>query len=257
MQDEMSNTAEEKDSSGGIKLESIVDYKSDKDTSSPTVTLKSPAENIKARLTSTEQINSGLQRLSLDEKYDKNVKIQHSKSRKNSLEKVESRPDSSNRLEALSKNLHTTLQKSGNKDIDQKVESECKDVLNSVKTFDTIVSKHTNEYKNSKLETEHLLQKLQEVDNIDAKLRKGNVINDGAKADEDRVNNSWLEENELSDKIRKDANGNVSRKSSNVSQDKKKQLLATLRAIDNGEVPENVMNRKTNLLKELFGECSQ
>lgn len=268
-------------SSPDIKLEPIKNKK-EEEPEIPNGILKSPEENIKARLssanvrqnTSTEasEINNKLKKLNIDEGNDRNNKNQHSKSIYTVSSNNLNRSNSSHKLEVLADNLQTTLQRPSNKELDQRLGDYCLNVVNSVKSITNVVDQHKANYTVAQTETQKLLEQLKLADVADAKLRQNKLVEEFKvpKEDLEIVNKIWFEEYNFQKNKEKsmpvsqgkslDKNGNLNMKESNAQEDKKNKLLATLRAIDNGEVVENMSNtvsRKTKVMKEIFGESDR
>lgn len=247
--------------------------------------MKSPAENIKARLSSanlkyspseTNAINNKLKKINIEEdkkSNDKNNKNQqHPKSIYTVSSNNLSRSNSTHKLDMIADNLQTSMQRQSNKnELDQRLGDYCLNVVNSVKNISSVVDHHKANYNTSQTETQRLLEKLKQADVADAKLRQNKLVDElkVPKEDLELVKKIWFEEFNFQkskntgkkEERNVDRNGNLCVKPSNdVPEDKKNKLLATLRAIDNGEVLENVsdaLSKKTKVMKEIFGESDR
>ncbi|GJQ70212.1 hypothetical protein Trydic_g22670 [Trypoxylus dichotomus] len=262
------------DSSPNIKLEPIANKKEETSDIQNSI-LKSPEENIKARLSSailrrnsiaeTNQINNKLKKLNIDEGSERSTKNQHSKSIYTVSSNNLSRSNSSHKLEILVENFQTSLQRPSNKEIDQRLGDYCLNVVNSVKSISSVVDQHKANYNMSQTETQRLLEQLKQADVADSKLRQNKLVEEFnvPKEDLEIVNKIWLEEynfqknkeKNMASTQEKGLDRKVKRESNVAQEEKKNKLLATLRAIDNGEVVENMsdaLSRKTKVLNHLI-----
>ncbi|XP_022899927.1 lebercilin-like protein [Onthophagus taurus] len=231
------------------------------DISGPRSILKSPAESVKNRLTSgrsNNELPTSLMNLSLD---GEKVAIKNNFLKTNPLH----RTLSNHKIDLLSETVENNLKKTTAEREPEETElgNYCLNVMKSVKTMNTMVERHTFDYEACSEDTTKILEKLKEVDLADSIIRKKKIeVNDESKAAEkdlELVNKIWGDEyNFQKTNKNTDKNGNLKE----VNYEEKKKLLATLRAIDNGELDDNIggdlkHKSKKDIMTELFGRGCQ
>lgn len=206
--------------------------------------LKSPTENIKARLSSAEkrrdvdhQMSASLQKMNLKQEASSSDGDDEEDEKKRSI---------------------------GN---DEVLGEYYKEVVTSVNRCNNQIESHKTSLELAKDETDELMKKLKETDRISTQLKNTNFMADNA---DDLVQEILKEEymfqrqssrkpsaEEFLVKIT-DTNGNETRRESRVTLEEKRKLLETLRAIDNGEAVDvaitDAASRKSKLMRELFGD---
>lgn len=268
-------------STSDIKLEPIASKK-DFDLK-PQEMFTSASENIKARLSAKKE----RERISHIEETNDKFEHMHIGDESDSVNDSQqksiytlTRPTSSAKLEKIKNSAATTLsQEEESTVVDQKFGDYCKQVISNASTVSSITDQRREDYEASKTETEKLINVLKTTDEVNLKLKK-NSISDVTLPDKeiDIINKIWSDEMEFQEKNHKrpsektkkavrylskttDRNGNVSKKDGAVSLENKKKLLATLKAIDNGDiVDENVetlQTKKSSIMNELFGDLNR
>lgn len=262
--------------------------------------LNSPIENIKARLSANirkyksqdlEFAKSKLGTLNLSETDLTDFQQTKSIYTVSSQNIRKSRPNSSQKLEKLDENIQKVCFSSEN-EVDQVLGDYCTQIVSSVKNCNKMVNQHKESLDAAKTTTDNILATLKETDELNKKLiQNKSLLKEDFEIPEkdlDLVNKIWKDEysfqrslNRSPSSINKydmlsrsfDKNGNNSAvKNSNVndeeqrvSAEEKRKLLATLRAIDNGESVEDSVSsnssfengKKLNVAYELFGEAGK
>lgn len=227
--------------------------------------LKSPTENIKARLSSAERRNVAEMSVSLEK-----INLNKPDTAKEETPDDDEEEDSPHQTKSVSHpyKINPLLQGPEKKkkiDEDELIGDYYKEIVSSVNRCNTTIDAHKITLEKSKEDADELMKKLQETDRITTQLKNTNFIADRA----DEMVNEILQEEYAFQKQNKqftdeeylfkvkDRNGNETRKESKVTLEEKRRLLETLKAIDNGETIDisitNVENRKSKLMKELFG----
>lgn len=278
------NSSKPQSSSSDVKLAPIVGKQEVFDAA--TDFFVHPSENIKARLSGKcidlEETSTKLANLNLSEtEIDLQQKSIYTVSNQNISK---SRPNSSQKLEKISNKLQKSLKLGPNSDdstnnLEQKLGDCCVEAMSAVKNCSKIVDRHKEHFEEAKSETEKLISTLKQTDEVDAKLRKNILVDiDLPVKDVDIINKIWNDEyrfqmvnnnkppsNSTSNTLEllsrsTDKNGNIKTKETEVTMEDKRKLLATLRAIDNGESVEEVVvgnkSKKNHIMKELFGDLN-
>lgn len=246
--------------------------KSQNNSNSSTSILKSPTENIKARLSSAEKrdvnhINVSFEKLNLkqqDTTDEVKTPDDDSESEVNSQHSPKSTTDTlvHKKINSL---LHEDEKKNKIND-DEIWGGHYKEIVSSVNRFNIKIDTHKTTLEQAKEGTEEIMKKLKETDRITNQLKNTNFIADKADEMVDEIlkeeymfqkQNNNVEEFLINKTT--DSNGNETHhsKESKVTLEEKRKLLETLKAIDNGEVVDvaitDVASRKHKLMKELFG----
>lgn len=140
--------------------------------------------------------------------------------------------------------------------MDQELGEYCSKVLSDVQTNTLLINKHEENFEVNKILNDTILDKLKEADQLDLKLRTNKVVSKEEfskdinipEKDLELVNKIWRDEYAIQKTLNRnpsaikrynmlmkstDKNGNI--KEPDVPVENRKKLLATLRAIDNGE----------------------
>lgn len=250
------------------------------EASSMDETLASPKENAIPTTTTDDiqQIDDNLEALSLSEDYHKVTFVINTPTKKS---KLKSGSGSSKKLEELFPKTEDLLSQKPtftkqSRDIEKRLNNLSNDVISAVKQCNVVVEKHTENFDSVQTETAKLLESLRETDVLNSKLRYNDFLNADSIAipekDAHIADEIWKEEFDFRKKSGKssidmtmdqqalfklDRNGNTVRKRSEVEFKEKSKLLATLRAIDNGDEIEELeykmnKNKNSNLVEELF-----
>ncbi|XP_045469914.1 kinectin [Harmonia axyridis] len=181
--------------------------------------LISPIETIKNRLSSEK-------RAILD-------------SEKNDLEKSKCsiRPSSSQKLASLSNNIDSIIQRSkenGLSQFDRTLGDYCSQVMNTVKSCSKVVEDHQESLDQSRNDTETIRDAVDEIKALDDQLKRNSIFSIDATELKKILKADKEEKKNLRESIR---NTEVK-----FREDPKAKLLATLRAIDNGDYIDNFEN---------------
>ncbi|KAJ8958839.1 hypothetical protein NQ318_019601 [Aromia moschata] len=171
------------------------------------------------------------------------------------------RSESDEKLEKLAKNLDVAIQRATdntNEDFEQKLGEHCSNLMGSVRSCSERLDAQKESLKISRDDTAAIAEAFKKTQKIEASLKSSFLSVEDANMD-------FLSEI-LSEELKfqatnkpTDRNGNV--KEPKVNLEEKKKLLATLKAIDNGDNVESIGNSpphgQTNLMKEIFGDVSK
>ncbi|RZC34841.1 flagellar attachment zone protein 1 [Asbolus verrucosus] len=218
--------------------------------------LKCPSENIKARLSADSKKDSEDELPSVDK-----MSLGEGDSRE-----LRSRPSSSHKLEKIEMHLQNTIRRvednKNNDDFNKRLGDYCVKALDTVKSYTDMIESNRENLEHAKADTDKLVETLKEAESLELKLKRGQALpfdsTDLTDDNLDFVSQILSEEAEFQKKYKdKDRNGN--KKEPTVGLHDKKKLLATLRAIDNGDSIdsfENGSQRRNKLMKELFGDIA-
>lgn len=238
-----------------VKLEPIYLNNKEKEEPQPSKPykgiLKCPSESVKARLSSSRKS-------SIED-------LQATTDRPNKS----SRPSSSTKLDKIEISLQNTIKKVENNmhsdDIDKRIGEYCLQAIDSVKSYNDVIENHKGNLEIAKADTELLLESLRETETMELKLKHSHVLsfdnNNMTDDNLDFVNQILTDELAFKRKYKKqddgDRNGSGVNKEPVVGLSDKNKLLATLRAIDNGDSVDNFdgSQRKNKLMDELFGNA--
>ncbi|KAF5288715.1 hypothetical protein FQA39_LY15287 [Lamprigera yunnana] len=244
-----------------VKLEPIVNLDKNVTFSRETV-MSPPSDSIKARLSTNltkqiDKLNKSVAELGLEQD-EPDVSFQ--KFHTNSGLKLEKLvPDATlNRKLGDIKN---------DQDISKRLGNYCNEMQSSIKEFNSINEQHKQDYKQTQNETEALIRTLQETDDLNAKLRYTNFLSadkiDIPQNDLEIANEIWNNEynfrkesrtsNAPKSFLKSETNGNVVKKEAIIEQDKLK-LLAALRAIDNENDGNSVLQSTSHKLNHSIDE---
>lgn len=254
------------ETSSNTKLEPIImKTHSNQNNSTLESILKSPTENIKARLSSAEKRDIAHMGASLEKI---NLSKQETAEEENANDDVQESTPRSTKSATHTHKLNPLLYESEKKkkiDDDELLGGYYKEVVSSVNRCNTTIDSHKITLQQNKDETEELLKKLRETDRLTNELKNTSFVTDNA---DEVVNEILKEEYKFQKQNNKstaeeflvkvtDRNGNETRKEPRVTLEEKRKLLETLKAIDNGEAVDvpitDIANRKSKLMKELFG----
>ncbi|XP_031342290.1 lebercilin-like [Photinus pyralis] len=217
-----------------LKLEPIATTET-KVTFSSEVTMVSPSENIRARLSANlgkeiDHLSKSVEELSLPDEDNHFLTVK----RKLSGSKLEKFPSS----DIFDKKFDEVKKE---QDINKRLGNCCTDIRSTVVDCSAVVKKHQEDYAQVHNETEKLLRDLHETDVLNSKLRCSKFLNadkiEIPEKDFEIANEIW--ENEYSfrtELIKQNGDGDGKSQSElgdDIGADKKNKLLATLRAIDN------------------------
>ncbi|XP_060517448.1 lebercilin isoform X2 [Cylas formicarius] len=226
--------------------------------------LKTPMESIKQRLSNSAE--------GISPKGDEAGR-DFLKSRPNSslkLEKIvkvndgdKTKPDQSPRKDELRKRDKLELNQVDNDELvrrvsepdsakfDRKFNEYCSEIVSNMKSCSEVIELHRENLKSSQRDSDTLLAAFKDTEQLESKLKKSFFHLD--QSDMSFVREILNEEYKFKEK---GANG---RKEPIVSIDNKKKLLATLRAIDNGESFDSLEDGKANqgtIMQEIYGNVS-
>ncbi|KAJ8939018.1 hypothetical protein NQ314_011271 [Rhamnusium bicolor] len=256
--------------------------------------LTMPSENIKNRLSSAstpqsrgsvdfslnnDKEHSSGSEISLDTR--ENSADSEKKSRADSCYKFESssnssqdnkkqnksRSTSSTKLEKLSNHLDDAIQKAtenSNEEFEKKLGTYCAEIVGNVRNCSDRLEAQKESLRISKDDTNCILETFQKTVKIESKLK--NSLLNFENSDNGFLNDILSEELKFQmsnkDNDATDTNGNVTNPEHRVKLAERKRLLATLKAIDNGENIDSMDNsppphRQTNLMHEILGDMSK
>ncbi|XP_044268262.1 lebercilin-like [Tribolium madens] len=213
--------------------------------------LKCPSENVRARLSAD---------LRRDPDEDTPPIDKTSLTGSDFSTEIKSRPNSSTKLERIEMNLQNTIRKiedhKNNDEFNKRLGDYCLKAIDSVKNYSNVIETHKENLGYAKEDTEKIKETVKDAEHMELRLKKAHLLSfdKNALTDDnlDFVSQILKEEAEFQTKYK---NGNV-KKEPAVGVNDKKKLLATLRAIDNGDSVEsfdsNIQNN--HLMKELFGD---
>lgn len=219
--------------------------------------LKSPTENIKARLSSAEKRNVDQMSVSLE-------KISFKQDEESETQDDDEDDDDVNKNRTVVGGRETKKRI----DEDEVLGGYYKEVVSSVDRCNSTIGSHKATLVHAKQETDELIKKLDETDRITTQLKNTNFVADNA----DELVHEILKEEYIFQRHNNnkkttaeeflvnvtDTNGNENKKEPKVTLEDKRKLLEALRAIDNGEsvdVPiTDGASRKSKLMRELFGK---
>ncbi|CAH0556616.1 unnamed protein product [Brassicogethes aeneus] len=177
-------------------------------------------------------------------------------------ESIDSDISTDKKLSKIAKTLDQAIQKTvenNRGEFDRKLGEYCSTVINDVKKCDTKIKTHKTSIKMYKEDTDKLLDSFNEAKSMEANLQKS-VLGNASDFDFLNIfNETALESSDKNGMNKNKINNNVMKAQPKVSVQDKDKLLATLRAIDNGDTLERVGNltRSTALMGELFGDVSE
>ncbi|EFA04502.1 uncharacterized protein LOC658504 [Tribolium castaneum] len=220
-----------------VKLEPLLKSKQNGDNKEYKGILKCPSENVRARLSAD---------LRREEETPSEFK---------------SRPNSSTKLERIEMNLQNTIRKiedhKNNDEFNQRLGDYCLKAIDSVKNYSSVIETHKENLEYARDDTQKIAETVKDAEHMELRLKKAHLLsfdkNDLTGDNLDFVSQILKEEAEFQTKYN---NGNVKNKEPTVGANDKKKLLATLRAIDNGESVESFDGNTQNnrLVTELYGD---
>jgi hypothetical protein len=223
--------------------------------------LKCPSENVRARLSADS-------RKDVDDEPPSMDKMSLSGSDTSNEKELKSRPTSSQKLEKIEMNLQNTIRKiEDNKNLDdfnKRLGDYCLKAIDSVKNYNEVIETHKENLEHVKEDTDKIVETFKDAESMELKLKRTHLMsfdpNDLTEDNLDFVSQILKEEAEFQAKYQEsNKNGNVKKKEPTVGPNDKKKLLATLRAIDNGDSIdsfESGSQKKSQLMKELFGDIA-
>ncbi|XP_044751814.1 laminin subunit alpha-2 [Coccinella septempunctata] len=161
------------------------------------------------------------------------------------------RPNSSQKLESLSNNIDSIIQRSrenGLSQFDRTLGDYCNQVMNTVKNCSKVVEDHQESLDQSRNDTETIKDAVDEIKALDDQLKRNSIFSIDAAELKKLLKPDKEEKNSKHHKSKdSDRNRNVK-----LREDPKAKLLATLRAIDNGEFIDSFENDITNSRDEIY-----
>ncbi|CAH1977769.1 unnamed protein product [Acanthoscelides obtectus] len=262
-----------------VKLEPIK-YKREANSKKSNGFLSMPSENIRNRLSSgsaksraSQESSSGVNELKgvssgseVSLNSNENLTECNIEDEKKPVDK--NRPSSAERLDKMSDSLDTAMQKaqqSANDEFDKKLGSYCADIITNVRQCSERIQLHKKSLTMSKEDTDVLLESFTKTQKMEAKLQNSFLdINGSDNVDfiKELFNDEVSFETILHKDKGKDKNGNIMKNEPHVKMKDKKKLLATLKAIDNGESFDSLEEKSTeghdsHLLKEIYNDLAQ
>lgn len=220
-----------------VKLEPLSqsrDFKDDDNQKTQKGILKCPSENIKARLSANLKNIDGT---SLDKTSSSGSEVSIDK------EVHQSRPNSCQKLQKIERNLQNTIRKVENDKNSDEFSKQLGDyylkAIDSVKDYNNLIESHKVNLTHAKQDTKRLVETVRNVGKVEKEIKKSTKMlsmGSGDSSDDnfDFISQILKEEAEFQVKY-PDSNRNGKKKEPAVGQNDKKKLLATLRAIDNGD----------------------
>lgn len=179
---------------------------------------------------------------------------------KSGSDQEKSRPSSSRQLKELTRTLDEAVQKATENacdEFDVKLADYCSTVTNNVTECSKRIEEHKESIKLYKDDTDVLLETFKKTQKLESKLRSSLLSPEG-KDDLDFLSEIFSED--VKGRFRKDRNQNIenipNKGGSVVTLEDKKKLLATLKAIDNGESFESLPDN-SNMMPEMLKDVSQ
>ena len=174
-----------------------------------------------------------------------------------------SRPNSNPKLEKIELNIQKAMRKSeenkSGDELSKRLGDFCLQAVDSIKNCSNLIENHKENLAFAKEDTEHIAETVKGVANIEKRMKRSANLhspeNDLPEDNFDFVNKILKEEAEFQAKYNK----NGKKKEPAVASNDKQKLLATLRAIDNGDSFdsfESESKQDKQLMKELFGDLS-
>ncbi|CAH1129820.1 unnamed protein product [Ceutorhynchus assimilis] len=164
---------------------------------------------------------------------------------------------STSEMEKMAGNLDEVIQRvveNSHEKFDKDLGSYCSKVLDNVKTCNKVINYHKKSLKDSKKDTDTILDTFKKTEQTENKLKQS-FFKMGD--DMDLVHDILNEEL----KFQKESNSNQNNTKSLVDLENKRKLLATLRAIDNGDsealLDVEDQQKRRNIMRELFGNVAQ
>ncbi|KAL3282590.1 hypothetical protein HHI36_005766 [Cryptolaemus montrouzieri] len=202
--------------------------------------LISPTETVKARLSSESRVTFENEKIGKIQAFGESEKVKSS-----------GRPGSSHKLERLSSNIDSIIQRSkenGLSQFDRTLGDYCNHVLNTVKNCSRVVEDHQESLDQSRTDTETIKDAVDEIKALDDQLKRNSIFSIDATELKKLFRPDKIEKSSKQQKL-KDSNGNVDKV---LREDPKAKLLATLRAIDNGDYIDNFENDNTTSTDEIY-----
>ncbi|XP_030761377.1 lebercilin-like protein isoform X2 [Sitophilus oryzae] len=138
-------------------------------------------------------------------------------------------------------------------EFDKKLGNYCSEVLSSVKNCNKVIEVHKESLLSSKKDTNSLIDTLRRTEAAEHKLKNSFFdMNDDMSFVQEILNEEYKFQLAHNDSMK---NPNQDKKPL-VNLENKKKLLATLRAIDNGDSIESLEESKPNMMKEIFGHIA-
>ncbi|CAH1117404.1 unnamed protein product [Phaedon cochleariae] len=221
-----------------VKLEPIKVGREDGGVKKAESILSVPSESVKNRLSGgsvrTRSGGSGDSNFSEASSETSFNNLEHS-SGSSGIEK--SRPNSSSPLDKLDAAIQRATENT-TEEFDRKLGDYCSDVLSNVRISSKRIDAHKESLKMSKDDTDTLLETFKKTQKMEAKL-KDSLLTFDNDSGVDVINEILAEEMKFQSQS-KDRNGNVTKKEPRVGSNDRRKLLATLKAIDNGDSVESL-----------------
>ncbi|XP_050309918.1 CAP-Gly domain-containing linker protein 1 isoform X2 [Anthonomus grandis grandis] len=159
-------------------------------------------------------------------------------------------------IEQMAETLDSAIQKvaqTSQQEFDKNLSNVCSEVLSNVKSCSQVIEAHKDSLRHSKQDTDVLLETFLKIEKNESKLKKSFF---NGEDDMEFVKEILNEERKFQaqQKVHNSTKDDVLEKKSMVNIESKRKLLATLRAIDNGDSVESIEEPKQgNVIKEIFG----
>lgn len=213
--------------------------------------LKSPSESIRNRLSSGS--SSKEKQIDFYEEEKSNSIITSPESRQlSTTSSLSSRANSAQKLVNISDTLESAIKRAGETNVDEfdnKLGGYYSQVMDTVKNCSDVINGHKENLKTSREQTQSLMDMFEETKNLEQ------ILKDKLKIEESKVNNEEMVEKIFKDEYKfQTMNNKPEKQEPLVKLEKKKKLLAALKAIDNGESFESSESSgKNSYTKQLFG----
>lgn len=173
-----------------------------------------------------------------------------------------SRPSSSTKLEKLTTHLDTVIQRSienGNDEFNSKLGDLCSDVVTNVRVCNGRLEAQKESLKKSNEDTNTILEAFKKTKRLETRLKNSLLsFEDGEMNFVNEILSEELKFQTHSKHDETDRNSNVTKREPRVNSEDKKKLLATLKAIDNGDnfdsLNSSPTHRRTSLTKQIFSD---
>ncbi|KAG5876087.1 hypothetical protein JTB14_028859 [Gonioctena quinquepunctata] len=228
-----------------IKLEPIK-CRSEETGKKPNGILTLPSESIKNRLSGcSRRTRSGGSGDSNFSEGGSDISLNNVEGSTGSSDK--SRPDSGVRLEKLAQGLDSAIQRATDNTTDEfnkKLGDYCSDIMGNVRVCSERIDSQKESLKMSKEDTDILLETVSKTQKLESKL-KNSLLSCDTDNGVDFLGDIFSEEVKF--QLNRDRNGNVPKKEPLVGLEDRKKLLATLKAIDNGDGVDSLGGSPTHM----------
>lgn len=173
------------------------------------------------------------------------------------------RPSSSTKLEKLTTQLDTAIQKSiehSSEEFNSKLGDLCSDVVTNVRVCNERLEAQKESLKKSSIDTNAIFAAFKKTKKLESRLKNSLLsFEDGEMSFVNEILSEELKfQTQSKNDKETDKNGNVTKREPRVNSEDKKKLLATLKAIDNGDSFESLdsspTHRRTRLSNQIFSD---